>query len=152
MFSQRLSRKIFYDQRTKLCDCRQKRILKTGSNKKMAKKLFVGGIPWATTSDDLQQLFSQHGTVASATVITDKMTGRSRGFGFVEFENDAEADAATAALNNSDYNGRTLVVKEARPLEDRPKRSFGDRGGRGGYGGGSGGNGGGYGGGRNDRY
>jgi len=124
----------------------------------MAKKLFVGGIPWATTSDDLQQLFSQHGTVASATVISDKMTGRSRGFGFVEFENDAEADAATAALNNSDYNGRTLVVKEARPLEDRPKRSFGDRGGRGGYGGGNGGGNGGYGGGRggysggNDRY
>jgi len=128
-------------------------ILKTGSNKQMAKKLFVGGIPWATTSDDLQQLFSQHGTVASATVISDKMTGRSRGFGFVEFENDAEADAATAALNNSDYNGRTLVVKEARPLEDRPKRSFGDRGGRGGSGGGyGGGSGGGYGGGRNDRY
>jgi cold-inducible RNA-binding protein len=124
------------------------------SLQKMAKKLFVGGIPWATTSDDLQQLFSQHGTVASATVITDKMTGRSRGFGFVEFENDAEADAAAAALNNSDYNGRTLVVKEARPLEDRPKRSFGDRGGRGGSGGGygGGGNGGGYGGGRNDRY
>ncbi len=121
----------------------------------MAKKLFVGGIPWATTSDDLQALFSQHGTVASATVISDKMTGRSRGFGFVEFENDAEADAATAALNNSDYSGRTLVVKEARPLEDRPKRSFGggDRGGRGGYGGGGhgGGSRGGYSGG-NDRY
>ena len=125
----------------------------------MAKKLFVGGIPWATTSDDLQQLFSQHGTVASATVITDKMTGRSRGFGFVEFENDAEADAATTALNNSDYNGRTLVVKEARPLEDRPKRSFGGGGDRGGYGGGGGRGGhggghggGGYGGGGNDRY
>lgn len=119
---------------------------------KMAKKLFVGGIPWATTSDDLQALFSQHGTVASATVITDKMTGRSRGFGFVEFENDAEADAATNSLNNSDYNGRTLVVKEARPLEDRPKRNFGgDRGGRGGYGGGHGGSHGGYSGG-NDRY
>jgi len=122
----------------------------------MAKKLFVGGIPWATTSDDLQQLFSQHGTVASATVITDKMTGRSRGFGFVEFENDAEADAAATALNNSDYNGRTLVVKEARPLEDRPKRSFGgggSGGSRGGYGGGNGGGSrGGYGGGGNDRY
>jgi cold-inducible RNA-binding protein len=123
----------------------------------MAKKLFVGGIPWATTSDDLQQLFSQHGTVSSATVITDKMTGRSRGFGFVEFENDAEADAATNTLNNSDYSGRTLVVKEARPLEDRPKRSFGDRGGsssggsRGGYGGG-GNSGGGSRGGYNDRY
>lgn len=97
----------------------------------MAKKLFVGGIPWATTSDDLQQLFSQHGTVSSATVITDKMTGRSRGFGFVEFENDAEASAAEQALNNSDYQGRTLVVKEARPMEDRPKRSFGGNGGHG---------------------
>jgi RNA recognition motif-containing protein len=120
----------------------------------MAKKLFVGGIPWATTSDDLQALFSQHGTVASATVITDKMTGRSRGFGFVEFASDAEADAATTALNNSDYNGRTLVVKEARPLEDRPKRSFGGGGDRGGYGGGGhgGGSRGGYGGGGNDRY
>ncbi len=125
----------------------------------MAKKLFVGGIPWATTSDDLQALFSQHGNITSATVISDKMTGRSRGFGFVEFENDAEADAAVAALNNSDYNGRTLVVKEARPLEDRPKRSFGGGSG-GGYGGGSrGGNGGGYGGGnsgggygRRDQY
>jgi RNA recognition motif-containing protein len=111
----------------------------------MAKKLFVGGIPWATTSDDLKQLFSQHGTVATATVITDKMTGRSRGFGFVEFESDAEADAAAQALNNSDFGGRTLVVKEARPLEDRPKRSFG-----GGHGGGH--SGGGYGGGRRDQY
>src|SRR6185369_3655402 len=113
----------------------------------MAKKLFVGGIPWATTSDDLKQLFSQYGTVASATVITDKMTGRSRGFGFVEFENDEEATAAESALNNTDYQGRTLVVKEARPMEDRPKRNFGDRGGNrgGGYGGGRGG----Y---SNDRY
>jgi RNA recognition motif-containing protein len=110
----------------------------------MAKKLFVGSLPWATTSDDLQQLFSQHGTVASASVITDKMSGRSRGFGFVEFENDAEADAAMNALNNTDYQGRTLVVKEARPLEDRPKRDFGGRGGsRGGYG---------HGGGHNDNY
>jgi len=114
----------------------------------MAKKLFVGGIPWATTADDLKQLFSQHGTVATAVIISDKMTGRSRGFGFVEFESDAEADAAINALNNTDFQGRTLVVKEARPLEDRPKRSFGG-GGRGGYGGG---NGGGYGGGRRDQY
>ena len=101
----------------------------------MAKKLFVGGIPWSTTSDDLQQLFSAHGTVASATVITDKMTGRSRGFGFVEFENDSEADAAEAALNNSQFGGRTLVVKEARPMEDRPKRNFSDRGHHNGHGG-----------------
>jgi RNA recognition motif-containing protein len=88
-------------------------------------KLFVGGIPWSTTSDDLKQLFAAHGNVTSATVITDKMTGRSRGFGFVEFESDAEAKAAESALNNSDFGGRTLVVKEARPMEDRPKRSFG---------------------------
>src|SRR5579872_4571462 len=113
----------------------------------MAKKLFVGGLPWATTSDDLKQLFSQHGNVASATVITDKMTGRSRGFGFVEFENEDEANAAEQALNNTDFQGRTLIVKEARPMEDRPKRSFGDRGGRGGYGGGN--DRGGY---NNDRY
>jgi cold-inducible RNA-binding protein len=112
----------------------------------MAKKLFVGGLPWATTSDDLSQLFSQHGTVASATIVTDKMTGRSRGFGFVEFENEAEADAAVAALNNTEYNGRTLVVNVARPMEDRPRRNFGggSGGGRGGYGGGRGGG--------NDRY
>ncbi len=116
----------------------------------MAKKLFVGSLPWATTSDDLQQLFSQHGTVSSATVITDKMSGRSRGFGFVEFENDAEADAAANALNNTDYQGRTLVVKEARPLEDRPKRDFGGRGGGGGGRGGYG-HGGGHGG-HNDNY
>jgi RNA recognition motif-containing protein len=95
----------------------------------MAMKLFVGGIPWATTADDLKQLFAAHGTVTNATVITDKMTGRSRGFGFVEYENDAEAKAAESALNNSQYGGRTLVVKEARPLEPRPKRNFGDRGG-----------------------
>jgi RNA recognition motif-containing protein len=99
----------------------------------MAKKLFVGGIPWATTSDDLSQLFGQYGAVTSAVVITDKMTGRSRGFGFVEFENDADADAAIAGQNEKEFNGRTLVVKEAKPLEDRPKRSFGG-GGRGGYG------------------
>ena len=98
----------------------------------MAMKLFVGGIPWATTADDLKQLFSAHGNVISATVITDKMTGRSRGFGFVEMDDDA-APAAMAALNNSQYGGRTLVVKEARPLEDRPRRNFGDRGGNGGY-------------------
>jgi RNA recognition motif-containing protein len=103
----------------------------------MAKKLFVGGLPWATTSDDLNALFASHGTVASATVISDKMTGRSRGFGFVEFENEAEADAAISALDGQNYEGRTLVVKEARPMEDRPKRNFGGQRG-GGHGGGYG--------------
>jgi cold-inducible RNA-binding protein len=106
----------------------------------MAKKLFVGGLPWATTADDLKQLFGQHGTVSSATIITDKMSGRSRGFGFVEFDNDAEASAAESTLNNTEYNGRTLMVNEARPMQDRPARTGGfgggDRGDRGGHGGG----------------
>lgn len=108
----------------------------------MAKKLFVGGLPWATTSDDLQALFAQAGSVTSANVIVDKMTGRSRGFGFVEFENDAEADSAIEMFNGKEYNGRTLAVKEAQPMADRPKRSFG--------GGNRGGQGGGYG--RRDNY
>jgi RNA recognition motif-containing protein len=91
----------------------------------MAKKLFVGGLPWATTNDDLRSLFSQAGNVSSATVITDKMTGRSRGFGFVEFEDDAEADNALNMFNGKDYNGRSLVVNEAKPMADRPPRSNG---------------------------
>ena len=89
---------------------------------KMAKKLFVGGLPWATTSDDLKQLFAASGTVSTATIITDKMTGRSRGFGFVEFDNDAEADAAVEQLNGTEYGGRKLLVNEARPMADRPQR------------------------------
>lgn len=111
----------------------------------MAKKLFVGNLPWTTTGDDLQALFSKHGTVTSATVLMDKMTGRSRGFGFVEMENDAEAEAAIAALNGTELEGRKITVNEARPMEDRPpRRSFGG----GGHGGGRGyGGGGGYGGG-----
>jgi cold-inducible RNA-binding protein len=91
----------------------------------MAKKLFVGSLPWATTNDDLQSLFAQAGTVSSATVITDKMTGRSRGFGFVEYNDDAEADAALSMFNGKEYNGRTLVVNEAKPMADRPPRSGG---------------------------
>jgi cold-inducible RNA-binding protein len=90
----------------------------------MAKKLFVGGLPWATTSDDLKQLFAAAGTVSTATIITDKMTGRSRGFGFVEFDNDAEADAAVEQFNGKEFNGRSLLVNEARPMADRPQRSF----------------------------
>src|SRR5476649_1040007 len=100
----------------------------------MAKKLFVGGLPWATTNDDLKDLFSQAGAVSSATVITDKMTGRSRGFGFVEFENDDDADKALAQFNGKDFNGRSLVVNEAKPMTDRPQNG----GGRGGFGGGGG--------------
>ncbi len=125
----------------------------------MAKKLFVGNLPWSATNDDLQQAFSQHGAVTSATILTDKMTGRSRGFGFVEMENDAEAEAAIAALNGTDMGGRKIIVNEARPMTERPPRSGGFGGGRGGYGGGRGGNGGGYGGGHggghqggNDRW
>ncbi len=88
----------------------------------MSKKLFVGNLPWSATSDDLQQLFSQHGNVTSANVITDKFSGRSKGFGFVEFENDAEADAAAQALNGQDFQGRNIAVSEARPMADRPPR------------------------------
>lgn len=82
------------------------------------KKLFVGSLPWATDDQQLGQLFSQFGKVTSATVLKDKMTGRSRGFGFVEMENDAEADEAISKLNDSDLNGRKIVVNEARPRED----------------------------------
>lgn len=88
-------------------------------------KLFVGGLPFATTDDDLAQLFGAHGTVASATVIKDRDTGRSKGFGFVEFESDAEGKAAEKALNGSDLAGRTITVNEARPREERPRRDSG---------------------------
>jgi cold-inducible RNA-binding protein len=83
------------------------------------KKIFVGSLPWATTSEDLQSLFAKYGSVLRADVLKDKMTGRSRGFGFVEMENDAEAEKAIQELNNSDMDGRKLVVNEARPREDR---------------------------------
>lgn len=85
-------------------------------------KLFVGSLPFATTDDELQQLFASHGTVDSAKVLTDRETGRSRGFGFVEMGDDAEAKAAMEALNNSELGGRTIVVNEARPREERPQR------------------------------
>ena len=83
------------------------------------KKIFVGSLPWATTSEDLQSLFAKYGSVLRADVLKDKMTGRSRGFGFVEMENDAEAEKAIQELNGSDLDGRKLVVNEARPREDR---------------------------------
>lgn len=111
----------------------------------MAKKLYVGNLPYNSTDADLKSLFSSYGAVESASVLMDKMTGRSRGFGFVEMTNDEEAQAAIDGLNGKDHDGRKLVVNEARPLADRPpRRSFGGGGGggRGGFGGG------GYGGGR----
>ena len=97
-------------------------------------KLFVGGLPYSTTSEELQELFAQHGTVASATVVTDRETGRSKGFGFVEYESDDEGKAAETALNGKEFGGRTITVSEARPKEDRPRRDFGGGGGAGGGG------------------
>lgn len=98
----------------------------------MATKLFVGSLPYSVTDDDLADLFKDFGTVASAKVIFDRETNRSKGFGFVEFEDDAAAKAAIDGLNNKDVQGRTIIVNEARPQEPRPRRDFGggDRGGR----------------------
>ena len=114
----------------------------------MAKNIYVGNLVWECTADDLLALFQEHGQVTRAQVITDRETGRSRGFGFVEMDNDGEAQKAIDALNGTEFNGRPLTVNEARPREDR-----GGGGGRGGYGGGGGGRGG-YGGGtdRGRRY
>ena len=85
----------------------------------MAKKLYVGGLPYSTTNDELKSAFAQAGSVDSATVIMDKMTGRSKGFGFVEMSSDAEAEAAISQWNGKDFGGRTLTVSEARPLAPR---------------------------------
>lgn len=92
-------------------------------------KLFVGGLPFSTTDDELTDIFGAHGTVASAVVIKDRDTGRSKGFGFVEFENDDEGKAAEKALHNSEIGGRSITVNEAKPKEDRPRRDFGGNGG-----------------------
>jgi RNA recognition motif-containing protein len=101
----------------------------------MATKLFVGSLPYSVTDDDLAELFKEFGEVASAKVIFDRETNRSKGFGFVEFEDDTAAKAAIDKLNNAEVQGRTIVVNEARPQEARPpRRDFG--GGGGGYGGG----------------
>lgn len=108
----------------------------------MAKKLYVGGLPYATTDTELKEAFAQAGNVESAVIIMDKMSGRSKGFGFVEMASDEEAQKAIETMNGKDFGGRTLTVNEARPMEDRPRR---DARGGGGYGGGNGG--GGYGGG-----
>ena len=101
----------------------------------MAKKLYVGGLSYDTTENALKEMFAKAGTVESATVITDRMSGRSKGFGFVEMSSDEEAQKAIETFNGKELDGRSLTVNEARPMEDRPKRDF-DRGGRGGFGGG----------------
>jgi cold-inducible RNA-binding protein len=118
----------------------------------MATKLYVGNLPFQTTSDDLRDHFAQAGTVESAQVVEDRMTGRSRGFGFVEMTSPEEAAAAIEQFNGKDFNGRNLTVNEARPRTDRGGGGYGGGGGnRGGYGGGGGGYGGGGGRGGRDR-
>lgn len=113
----------------------------------MAAKLFVGGISWDTTEDSLRTLFSQVGTVATVAIITDKFTGKSKGFGFVEMSTPEEAQKAIAELNGKDLDGRAIAVSEARPMQPRENRGgFGGGGNRGGGGGGRGGYGGGGGG------
>ncbi len=96
----------------------------------MSFKIYVGGLPYAMTETELTDLFVQHGNVDSAKIITDKYTGKSRGFGFVEMPSDDEGKAAITALNGTQLEGRTLTVNQARPQEDRS--------GRGGFGGGRG--------------
>src|SRR5436309_2134936 len=106
----------------------------------MSKNIYVGNLTFQTTADDLRELFAQYGTVTSAQVVSDRETGRSRGFGFVEMADGG--DEAVAALNGTQFQGRTLTVNEAKPREERPRSG----------GGGGGGGQGGYGGGRRERY
>ncbi|MBA2226706.1 RNA recognition motif domain-containing protein [Thermogemmata fonticola] len=115
----------------------------------MATNIYVGNLPWSTTTEDLYALFQQYGVVSRAQVIIDRETGRSRGFGFVEMPNEEEAQAAIAALNEAQYQGRPLTVNVARPREAGGGRGGPRRGG--GYGERHGGGGGGYGYGR-ERY
>ena len=118
----------------------------------MSTKLYVGNVPFSTTSQDLQNLFAQQGTVESVELISDKFTGRSRGFAFVTMATPEEGQKAIQALNGFAMEGRNLTVNEARPKEDRPPRTGGfGGGGRGFGGGGRGGFGGGRGGDRGDR-
>jgi len=99
---------------------RQPRLFRGERNTYMAKKLFVGSLPFTTTSEELNKLFSEVGEVESANVITDRMSGRSRGFGFVEMAKDEDATKAVEKFNGFDMNGRNIVVNEARPREERP--------------------------------
>ncbi len=121
--------------------------------------IFVAKLNFDTREDDLRAAFEEFGEVSSASIVMDKFTSRSKGFGFVEMPNDEEASAAINALNETDMDGRTIVVKQAEPRENRPSGGGGgygggNRGGGGGYGGGGGnrGGGGGYGGGGGNRY
>ena len=100
----------------------------------MGKKLYVGNMGYDVDNAALEQMFAAHGTVESAQVITDRATGRSKGFGFVEMSNGEEAAAAINALNGKDHGGRALTVNEAKPREDRGGSRGGYGGGRGGYG------------------
>jgi len=111
----------------------------------MGNKLYVGNLPYSVRDGDLEQAFGQFGSVTSAKVMMERDTGRSKGFGFVEMSNDAEAQAAINGMNGQPLGGRSVVVNEARPMEARPPRSggYGGGGGGGGYGGGGGGYGGG---------
>ena len=102
----------------------------------MATKLYVGGLPYSTQEDALKELFAQAGSVTSAVIIMDKMSGRSKGFGFVEMGSEDEAQKAISMFNDQEFEGRKLTVNEARPMEARPPRTGG---GGGGYGGGNGG-------------
>ena len=117
----------------------------------MGNKLYIGNLPYTVRDSDLEQAFSPFGSVASAKVMMERDTGRSKGFGFVEMGSDEEALAAVNGMNGQAFGGRNIVVNEARPMEARPPRSGGGFGGGGGYGGGGGGRreggGGGYGGG-----
>ncbi len=113
----------------------------------MGNRLFVGNLAYSVDDNTLEGAFAEFGSVTSARVLTDRDTGRSRGFGFVEMATDAEAQAAIDGLNDADLDGRRIVVNEARPREDRGNRGGGGGGGRGGYG-----NRGGYGGARDRGY
>ena len=131
----------------------------------MGRKLYVGNLSFSVDSAALERLFAEYGTVESATVVSDRESGRSRGFGFVEMSTNEEAEAAINALNGQENGGRALTVNEAKPREDRPRGGGGGGGGFGGPrggggggrggprgGGGGGGGGGGFGGGRGGRY
>jgi RNA recognition motif-containing protein len=104
----------------------------------MGKKLYVGNLPYSVGDQELEQMFAAHGAVQSAQVIMDRDTGRSKGFGFVEMGSDQEAQAAIAAMNGVERDGRSLTVNEARPKTDGGGRGGKGGGGRGGYGGGGG--------------